>query len=606
MDDLSLSFESAHHTRRALKRFVDEQMEDGDMVAIVRTSAGVGALQQFTTDRRILNAAIEKVRWYPMGRGGISAFAPITPTLLQQARAAGDSQPDENGLQAVTDADLAAEKAFNAGLEDFRSSTFATGTLGALRFIVEGMGELPGRKSVVLFSDGFRLMSTNQQDLAGGGSVAEFMRRLVDIANRASVVFYTIDPRGLVVTGFTAADDIVDTSAAGMNQMLAERSDELFETQAGLRTLAKETGGFAVVNSNDIIGGVRRVLEDQSYYLLAYEPVDETFDAAKLRYNRIEIRVNRTDAVVRHRSGFFNVTSEKVANAPSPSLTPQQRIGRALMSPFAVNEIELNLNALYANDVTHGNYLRALLHINGKDLLFTKEADGNWMTRVGIVAANMDANGQIVEENGKSYTITLPEGLYNKVYAEGLIYQLALPVKKPGAYQMRVAIVDERTGKVGAASQFLQISDPKKKGRPTVSGIVLQNHSIEGWEGLAKGISQPGADPMRDTSFRRFKRGSILQYGYEVYQAALDASKRPKVNTRVRMFRNGELVFEGEPKLIDLTGQPDLKRLKSSGALSLAEQLEPGEYVLQIVVKDEAAKDKYATATQFVQFEVVE
>ena len=228
------------------------------------------------------------------------------------------------------------------------------------------------------------------------------------------------------------------------------------------------------------------------------------------------------------------------------------------------------------------------------------------MTRVGIIAVNMDANGAVVEENGKSYTITLPDQLYDKVVSEGLIYQLTIPVKKPGAYQMRVAIVDERTGKVGAASQFLQIPDPKKKDRPAVSGIVLQNHSIAGWENIEKGSTQAGADPTRDTSLRRFSRGTILQYGYEVYQAALDKAKKPSINTRVRLFRDGQLVFEGEPRLIDVGGQADVRRIKSGGAISLAEQMELGEYVLQIVVKDEIAKNKYATATQFVQFEVVE
>ncbi len=56
---------------------LNEQMQPNDLVAIVRTSAGMGALQQFTTDKRQLYAAIERVRWYPSGRGGISAFAPI-------------------------------------------------------------------------------------------------------------------------------------------------------------------------------------------------------------------------------------------------------------------------------------------------------------------------------------------------------------------------------------------------------------------------------------------------------------------------------------------------------------------------------------------------
>ena len=77
VDDLSLSFESTYYARRALKKFVDEQMQDGDLVAIIRTGGGVGALQQFTTDKRQLYAAIEKVRWNPIGTGNVSAFAPM-------------------------------------------------------------------------------------------------------------------------------------------------------------------------------------------------------------------------------------------------------------------------------------------------------------------------------------------------------------------------------------------------------------------------------------------------------------------------------------------------------------------------------------------------
>src|SRR5438132_3780445 len=77
VDDLGLSFESTYYVRRALKKFVDEQMQPGDLVAIVRTSGGMGALQQFTSDKRQLYAAIDRVKWSGSGRAGVSAFAPI-------------------------------------------------------------------------------------------------------------------------------------------------------------------------------------------------------------------------------------------------------------------------------------------------------------------------------------------------------------------------------------------------------------------------------------------------------------------------------------------------------------------------------------------------
>jgi VWFA-related protein len=100
VDDLSLSFESTHFVRRALRKFVDEQMQEGDLVAIIRTGGGIGALQQFTSDRRQLYAAIDKIRWNPAGSGKIGAFNPIEPNMLEQAAAAGDSTVTAEQMEA--------------------------------------------------------------------------------------------------------------------------------------------------------------------------------------------------------------------------------------------------------------------------------------------------------------------------------------------------------------------------------------------------------------------------------------------------------------------------------------------------------------------------
>src|SRR5829696_7834502 len=76
LDDLNLSFLSVNHARKALRRFVDEQMEPGDLVAIIRTGGAVGALQQFTSDKKLLHAAIDRIRWNPLA-GSVEALTPI-------------------------------------------------------------------------------------------------------------------------------------------------------------------------------------------------------------------------------------------------------------------------------------------------------------------------------------------------------------------------------------------------------------------------------------------------------------------------------------------------------------------------------------------------
>lgn len=606
VDDLSLSFESAHYVRRALKKFVDEQMQEGDLVAIIRTGAGIGALQQFTSDKRQLYAAIEKVKWNPLGRGRIGAFNPIEPTMLEMKKAMGDTTVDEE--------DLKAEKDFLRSASDFQESIFATGTLGALKFVVNGMSTLPGRKSVILFSDGFQIFNRSEGGMQDASRVLDFLRELVDLANRSSVVFYTLDARGLQTTNPTAQDNIIDPTGERLQQTMSERSTELFDTQQGLIYLAKQTGGMPFVNQNDMSVGIRRVLDDQSYYLIGYQPDSETFDAKTRRFNKFSVKVKREDVLIRYRSGFFNVADEKIAaNTATKKTTPIEQITSALTSPFAVNDISVRLNTLFGNDAG-GSFVRSLLHVDARDLKFTDEADGSKKATFDVLAISFGDNGQVVEQIGKSYTFNVKGAGYEKILREGFVYFFSFPVKKPGAYQFRVAIRDSQSEKVGSASQFIEVPNLKKN-RLTVSGIVLETFTREQWQAFSndsqKTIGSQTVDlstnPMNDTSLRRFKRGSILRYGFEVYNARPNSAKQVNLSAKLRIFRDGVLVLDGKQIPLDLTGQVDMERVKSVGAVSLGSEMPTGDYILQIVITDEnIPKQKQKIATQFVQFELVE
>jgi VWFA-related protein len=74
VDDLGLSFESMSQTRRQLRKFITEQLQPNDLVAIIRTSGEIGALQQFTNDQRLLTRAVDQLRWNVCSRVGISVF----------------------------------------------------------------------------------------------------------------------------------------------------------------------------------------------------------------------------------------------------------------------------------------------------------------------------------------------------------------------------------------------------------------------------------------------------------------------------------------------------------------------------------------------------
>lgn len=238
VDDLGLSFQSTHFVRRALKQFVDQQMQAGDLVAIIRTSGGIGALQQFTSDRRQLYAAIDHNKWYAGGRSDVGASTPIGPAT-----------PGKFG------ADVDAK---NKELDDFRSDLFAVGTLGAISYVVRGLSDLPGRKSVLLISDGFTMTDRDPfSRTSRNDRTLQRLQKLIDEASRASVVIHTINAKGLQAPSSLRAEDSLNNSSENrtpdqVQQVLQDRNDEAFDLQSGLDYLADETGGTAIHNSNDL------------------------------------------------------------------------------------------------------------------------------------------------------------------------------------------------------------------------------------------------------------------------------------------------------------------------------------------------------------------
>lgn len=593
VDDLSLSFESAHYMRRALRKFLDELMQPNDLVAIIRTAGGIGALQQFTTDKRRLYAAVDKVKWYPLGRGPISAFAPI----------------GGEGLPAIEGMEDGSAKA-NADLEQFREDVFAVGTLGALNYVVKGLRQLPGRKSVVLFSDGLRIFRAS--DPFGGARVLAAMRILLDLANRASVVINTMDARGLQTLGLTAADSTGPLSGQQVQDRLSQRRADFYDSQEGLNYLAAETGGLAIRNSNDLAGGIKRIMEDQSgYYLIGYRPDDSTFerDKGRPRFHKISLKVKRPGKYnVRMRSGFLGVSDETLKPATQ---TPQQQLVSALLSPFSTAGIQLRLTSLFANDAKIGSLMRSFLHVKASDLTFTEEPDGAHKAVFDIMAITFGDNGTVVGQFNYRQTLRVTEVGFQKILKNGFSYNVVMPIKKPGAYQLRAAIRDLDSAKVGSASQFIEVPDIKKD-RLQTSGLLLKGMPPERY---TKSLSQPeqGAptqvddiDPLASTAVRQFRPGMAMVYGLVVYNAKIDKETgKPQLKFQARLFRDGELVFTGGEVPFDSGNQTDMKRLGAGGAIQLGSSMVPGQYMFQIIIKDLASKDKNRIATQWMDFEIV-
>lgn len=579
VDDLGLSFQSAYRVRSALRKFVDEQMRPGDLVAVVRTSGGVGALQQFTGDKRQLYAAVEAVKWYPGGREAATPFEPVEPPTPGPKGAEIDAKKKEQN--------------------QFRDDVFAVGTLGAIGHVVRGLRELPGRKSVLVISDGFNFYDVD--DPARAGRTARRLQQLIDEAARASVVINTMNATGLLTISPAAADALAEDGtstgardAEGMNDLINGRGTEIFVKQAGLDLLAERTGGTAVRNTNDLSAGIRRVLDDQQgYYLVGYQPDAATFDpAAGRRLHRLSLKVTRPGRYrVRMREGFFGV-----ADAGEES-SPRDQLARALLSPFGASGIRVQLTSLFANDAENGSFARSTFYVAADDLTFKEEADGWRVATFDVVTVTFDEGGRVVDQLSRTDALRLRGETFEQALKYGFVYTVVFPIKKPGAYQLRAALHDHGSGRVGSAGQFVEIPD-LKKGRLALSGLVLN--------AAPPGESPPQTDPHAGEAVRHFHPGTVMRYGFVIYNARLGGpSRAPSLRVQARLFRGGQPVFTGKVQPFTLNNPRDLTRLAAGGSITLGADMPPGEYVLQVTVEDLLAGEGRRSASQWMDFEIV-
>jgi VWFA-related protein len=599
VDDLGMSNESVVQARRQLRKFVDEQLQPNDLVAIIRTGGDIGALQQFTNDKRLLYSAIEHLKWNHCSRTGVNVFRPTLAFPL------GAFAAEPCGGQTMM------------------------GTLEALRFVVRGMGTLPGRKAMVVMSDYIPFaeqdpgpnasLSGNQKlgNQTGGGSgtggeaipvgfentnsYEGFLRRIAELAIRSSVVIYAADTRGLQYTGPTAADYSPWDRNTLMHQasnVISTRNTILWSGREGSDLMARQTGGFLVRNSNDF--GIERVMDDQrGYYLLGYRPSDQTFNR---HFHQIKARVKQKGLTLRTRAGFYGVTEDE---ARPPELASGDQMRLALMSPFGGSDINLRLTTFFANEPA-GSLLRSFIYLDASDLTFTDKPDGTHEATFDLSTAVFGDNGKVMSRQDRSATLRLNREAYERAQREGLVYSFDAPVKKYGAFQFRVAVRDQTSARIGAAGQFVEVPDLRKD-KLVLSGIVI--HGEENLQAQPSSIEPAKAregDISGGPAVRQFHQGANLIAVYAVYNALVNKSAPLiQLTAQTRFFRDGKLIFTGDPTPLNVPGQTDLQRLIGDSRLQVGPDLPPGDYVLQIIVEDHPGKDKTRRASQWIDFEVV-
>lgn len=568
VDDLGLSSESMTQVRRQLQKFITEQLQPSDLVAIVRTSGEIGTLQQLTNDRRLLTRAVDQLRWNVCSRMGVTIFP-------------------RNG-QYPTGADWESCDTVDGSERQ---------TKRALHIVLDGLARIPGRKSLIFMSDDLpfsgdfgentdkNVISVGPINAPGPETInrGDDLRRISEKAIRSSVVIYSVDTQGLQYTGLTGSDNanpprFVDPNFN--NAMLRGRFYSLQKRKEGAELIAKQTGGFQVTNSNGF--QLDRILEDQSgYYLLGYRPTDETFNR---KFHHIKAKVTRSGMNVRTRFGFFGVSEEEIKRSQP---TPQDETNLALMSPFGVRDLEFNLTSFFANSKADGSVVRSFIYLDAANLTFTPVNDRH-ETSLELNGAIFGENGAIEDQQKTAAVLSLKESEYQEALRDGLRLRFDMPAKHPGSYQVRIAVRDRTSTKIGSAGQFVAVPDLRQK-RLALSGLVLRDSAA-----TASQITV-----MASPAARRLTLNSDLRFAFVIYNASRS------LVMQTRLIRDGKILKSDPETTINVAKQADLDRLFVTNSLRLSPDLEPGSYYLQVVVTDKAAKDKQPPVIQWVNFEIV-
>lgn len=607
VDDLTISSEDLSRVRDMLRSFVNNQMQQGDLVAIVRVLGNTDLLGQYTSDKLMLLRAIDAVtpRSHPFSTS-VPNFGSVDAT----------PSADDSGTntEAVSNS-LDAESQTDSVNKGFRTLI----PLATTNSVILGLKSIPGRKTLVLISGGLPLYESNEQgtviDRTTGESLAvqeirpiygdtsSLIQTIVDNAGRAGVVVNTMDVRGLQprpgVRGFQDTEaksglgmsvGSASVGGGGMNpgfgrtpdMALIAGTDSLAGAE-GLRAIANATGGVASVNTNNFGAGLDKILgRADGYYLLGYTST-EKFDA---KFHKISIKVKRDGAHIYSRAGYY--AREDVA--ATAATTKEEAVIRAATSPLVRRE--LGVTSFVQHKFTSEAKAEVDIHIliDPKTLNFTQSPDGRYKDSFDLVVFVFDSTGKARGGFSETVNTNLTTEEYKRALASGLSDSghTELP---PGNFQLRVVVRENETGRIGTAYRYLEVPNLAKR------QLTMSSLFIYGIDPSQQGTA--AITPLQ--ALRQVSRKNELRYAAVVYNPKMDGSK-PQAQTQVIISQGSKIIFQDPEQ--PLTGTISGAQVIKVGQLGLS-KVAPGRYVLTLIVTDSVDK-KGRRVSRSVDFNVVD
>jgi VWFA-related protein len=570
-DDVHLTPYTAQQARAAVAEFVRTETAEGDKVTLVVPGSGVWWTTRMEAGRSDLLGILKKQEGRDIPetrRDRITDYEAMRIHVYHdnmiidrvQRRFENAALPTLTGQSPHVRDLMATEDPYvtSRAAEVYYTATARNRvTLKAIERALNGLVPVKGRKSLVIVSNGF----IYDPGLDG-------FRRIVDASRRANAAIYFVNSRGL--EGLPVGMD-AETSTIPPQEDLGFAFSEDYETTEGSESLADDTGGFTVRNSNDLAGGLKRIADEtRAYYLIGYNPTNAARDGS---FRKIEVKVpGRKGVEVRARRGYYAPPAEQVAEKAKAGGDPVFQ--GALDSPYDMDGLALRMTHFVREETLFGKarvYLATEVDIRGLHL--AEEAGHEVGTLQFLLVAMQRETGQYFRYDQKLDLKLLPE-------TRERLARTWLPIVRdfelsPGRYRAKIVVQDKTTGHLGTVTHDFEVPDLAgfRVSTPVVSD--LRKTTADGTAGQRLALM----------ARRNFASTGSLYCQLDVYRAVkLEDSGLPRVSFGYEVRRSDGSLYTGEgPRLINPTEQGAVSTLIGFSLEGAA----PGDYTLVMRVRDE-------------------
>lgn len=552
-------------SRDSAIKFLKTQMTKSDSVSIMVFGDELKTVLDFTADRDLLINTINKFR---IGDSSENAA---------MADEGSDSQDTSGSF-------VADETEFNIFNSDLK--------LAALEDAARRLAQYPEKKALIYFSSGIQKSGVDNQSQ---------LLATVNTAVRSNVAFYPIDARGLIAQ-VPSGDATTTGSGFGNAQFSgsAQRTqrDNLNNQQETLYTLAAETGGKALLDSNDLTEGMRQVQQDfTSYYVLSYVSTNQAQDG---KYRRIQVKLAPADstlkAKIEYRQGYYGPTTF----AKMKGVDKDAQLQQALLSANPVMDLPLALEVDYFRLEKDKYFAPISVKIPGSALSF-KNKGAKAATELDFIAEVFDTRNRPAASVQDTIPIKVTQTVAGVVEQKSIEYDTGVTLT-PGKYRLRFVARENGEGKIGTFEEKFTIPDLDTGSNLRLSSVVFSNQQqslsqqIAGAKNPKKLIENnplvnDKGDKLVPNVTKVFHPGQDMFVYLEVYDPTIPDSLPERfrvadIEASLALYSHNKMVFETKPF------NAHQLLLKRNGVLPVRIQLpvneiKPGRYACQVNVIDE-------------------